>query len=248
MKVVKFHHLIVFTWQSGSNFNRAVNFIYIWQTELGGKQIIHDGVSNYFESILHNNGYWLAAMKILIYEDRTQSRLNLIKFDWEVSSSVSKIPWRSGRPRKRSQQTCVDQVRDKGWGEEMFTWVTQDLHGKLIRFITTILFGFSWVLLRRNYKWCRQDQLVMGVCASWGLGGKVGILFPHHLFFTSEECASIPTSLPNAVVQDMFPHHWSAVLKEIISLSFLRKAVTFSVCLKCIISWIFFFQILIPCL
>lgn len=74
------------------------------------------------------------------------------------------------------------------------------------------LFGFSWVLLRRNYKWCRQDQLVMGVCVparAWVV--KWVFLFPHHLFFTpvglSEERASIPTSLLNAVVQDMFPHH-----------------------------------------
>lgn len=91
---------------------------------------------------------------------------------------------------------------------ELLKIVIENSSGLLLPF----LFGFSRVLLRRNYKWCRQDQLVMGVCASSGLGGKVGIFFfPHYLFFTpvglSEERASIPTSLPNAVVQDMFPHH-----------------------------------------
>ena len=177
MKVVRFRRLIVFTWQSGLNFNESCAlYLHLanwtpWRTNNSWWSV------NFFESILHNNGYWLAAMKTFIYEDRTQSRLSLIKFNWEVSSSVSKIPWRSGRQGKEASKPMLTKYWDKGWNEKMFTRVASL---KTHRGYYHHLFGCFWVLLRRNYKWCRQEQL-MACVPSWGLGSQVGIPFSCHL-------------------------------------------------------------------
>lgn len=139
--------------------------------------MVHNGASYFFESILHNNGYWLAAMKTFIYEDRTQSRLSLIKFYWEVSSSESKIPWRSGRQGEEASKPVLTKYWDKGWFEKMFTWVTSL---KTYQVYYHHLFGFSWVFWEEITGGAGRDSWWWG-CVPAPPGWSSGHPFPRHL-------------------------------------------------------------------
>lgn len=67
MKVVSFHHLIVFAWHGGLNFNKELRILLFKKIFLSSgiteEQIINDGTSNFFESILYADRYWLTAVK-----------------------------------------------------------------------------------------------------------------------------------------------------------------------------------------
>lgn len=159
MKVVRFHHLIVFTWQNGSNFNRE---LWIWLTF--GKWITWRANNSWWNikfPCKHASQWWILTCcyeNIFIYEDRTQSRWSLIKLNREVSSVVSKIPWSSGRPRKKKPANFHWQVLDnRAWRSHLNYFFRSSLT-LIIRLITTISVCVSWVSLRRNWRWYRQEH------------------------------------------------------------------------------------------